>query len=116
MDSDKARKFAELAMAEGYSDNEIVAKLKELKSEPAPTPKEDNSFSLSNMLKNVPSSLYNQGSMLVDAASSPVATAKSLGNMAAGGLYKANELADKHTPDAMDFMFQPIGGGDKVLG
>ena len=84
---------------------------------PSEEPQEDAySFSPGNMVMNAPKSLGNLAGGLIDAVSSPVETAKGLGNMTLGGIYKANELADKYTPDALDFMFQPITGGDMTFG
>lgn len=72
-------------------------------------------FSVAETISNIPSSALQLGKDIVEPILSPIETAKSLGKLGTGALFKANEALDELTPDALDFMSEPLFG-DSVLG
>lgn len=74
-------------------------------------PQPEPSFSMGEMVGNIPSSAMNLAGGVIDMVSSPIQTAKGIGALGAGALYKANEAIAGVMPELLDFMSQPIGGG-----
>ena len=72
-------------------------------------------FSITETIKNIPESALQLGKDIIEPVLSPIETAKSVGSLASGALFKANEAISGVAPDALDFMSRPLFGED-VLG
>jgi hypothetical protein len=77
-------------------------------------PQED--FSVSEMVGNIPSSALQLGRDIIEPLLNPIDTAKSIGELGSGALFKANEAISEVMPESLDFMSKPLMGGDDVFG
>ncbi len=98
---------------------EDMEELELLESMEAKQP-ESHDFSASEMVKNIPSSAAGLAKDMYQAVRHPIETGKAVANVAAGGLYKANEALKESLPEYMQFTTKPIrtlwGGENKLLG
>lgn len=75
----------------------------------------DDGFSAIDMIKNIPGSAANAAKGIINTVAHPIETAKGVGKLASGALYKANQMLEENTPESLSFMAKPITG-DAVLG
>lgn len=118
---DEYLEMAALAKSEGNDEAELEAYegIEALNAIQQPPPQQsiqqqpqDYSFSPMNMISNIPSSAVNMAGNVAQAVMHPIDTAQGMGNLAAGGLYNANQYLSENTPEWMQFMAEPIGGGE----
>lgn len=77
---------------------------------------QNSDFSVVEMVSNIPGSAANLAGNMYQAVRHPVQTAEGLGKVASGALSQGNKWLDENTPEFLDFMSKPIGGGSKVFG